>query len=148
MQIHVLFRFALFGMLLALNNYSDEVNIYIYGGFTMKEKHNMNYQAHLLEIVLVLVVILTMSFGNALARDEVSENLQLVGIIMSVDIRSHSVVVDVKTEGCLGERTFNYDRVDADSFRSNKVGTKIEFFIESSECSDRAVYKINSPERR
>jgi hypothetical protein len=108
-------------------------------------KHPSRTWASALAIILI---ILLMSAGNVFGNDTVEEPLRLVGILKSVNFETGSIVIDVMTEGCRGERTFTFDPEEDTVFSPDLRGKRVEFLINSNQCSDRSTYKIILPEGR
>ena len=75
------------------------------------------------------------------APAEAVDELNLTGILHSVDMRSHIVVVQVKSGSCSGQRKFI---IDDPSSLEGLEGKKISFSINSSVCRAGEIYKITS----
>ncbi len=113
----------------------------------MMKKTGMEHQTGAWKIIPALIIFLLMvGIGTVSAQDIKGDNLQLIGILKSVDVQLSRMVVDVKTEGCSGERIFRFDPSRAYSFNPSATGETIEFFIDSPECTSRAVYEITPME--
>ena len=87
-------------------------------------------------IVFVLFIGFVVLFANTLyAVDELS----LTGIVKSLDIKTKTVIIDVKSSSCRGLRTFTVDNT-ADF--QDLVLQKITFSIDSSICKRSETYRI------
>ncbi len=89
---------------------------------------------------MLLVIIIFMMFYSQLvwAVDE----LVLTGTIKSYNKERGIIIVDVKSEGCMGLREFMVlDRV-RDELDISLIGQEIEFKIESNMCKEGQVYKM------
>jgi hypothetical protein len=82
-------------------------------------------------------LLLVLSNSPADAVDE----LNLTGIVHTVDLRSGMVVIDVKSESCKGLRRF---RSDDPSDLKELEGIKVSFSINSSVCKAGEIYKITA----
>jgi len=67
------------------------------------------------------------------------DELHLNGVLRSIDLRTDTIVVDVRSEGCRGLRRF---RTDAAADLESSVGGKVSFFIDSSVCRGDTIYRI------
>jgi hypothetical protein len=96
----------------------------------------MKKHSYIFFILMFLFTVLNICSVNAL------DELFLTGVVRSVDSKSGIVIVDVKSEGCHGVRSFRVDNVsDLDGLE----GKKISFFINSSTCKGDEVYKMSLP---
>ena len=97
-------------------------------------------------LLLLAVSVLLLNGSSVFGMDE----LQLTGIVKDFDMKSGLMVVEVKTEGCLGERTFKIAReltheLSGDSRDELKIassGKKIYFGIDASRCKKDKIHKI------
>jgi hypothetical protein len=69
------------------------------------------------------------------------DELNLTGIVQSVDLKSGIAVVDVKSESCKGMRRF---RTDDPADLKELEGIKVSFLISSSACKAGEIYKITN----
>ncbi len=99
--------------------------------------HRNNRKRHTWKVSL-LAIILSMVGLNPAAADE---NLQLAGYVESIDMKDGIIVVDVRTAGCEGIKTFVFEPKD-DLFDRKDIGRKVEFFINSTDCTKKKVYTI------
>ncbi len=86
-------------------------------------------------------VIVTVLLGGSLsvfANDE----LNVTGIVKKIDAGTRTVIVDVKSSACRGERRFT---IDDTAMLAGSEGTSITFFIEGNECKNDVVYKMILP---
>jgi hypothetical protein len=91
-------------------------------------------------IVLMVMVILFCGAFFAGAVDE----LRLSGYIREVNTFNKTVVVDVRSEGCEGVKTFLVsDRAVIAQIEEN-VGSRMTFSINSSICREGAIYALSS----
>jgi hypothetical protein len=87
-------------------------------------------------VLLILILVFSaLSIYSAGAVDE----LYLTGVVMSIDLKSGTVLVDVKSHSCKGLHKF---RVDNAQELEGLYGKKISFSINSSVCSASEIYKI------
>jgi len=68
------------------------------------------------------------------------DELYLVGVIMSIDLRAGTVLLDVKSHNCKGLHRF---RVDDVSELSGLEGSKISFGLDSSVCKRDGLQKLS-----
>jgi hypothetical protein len=87
-------------------------------------------------LLMSVVAFLVLNIQSVKAKDE----LFLAGVVRTVIANSGTVVVDVKTEGCSGIRSFRTDNI---STLVASEGKAISFFIESSTCKSGVVYKMH-----
>lgn len=86
----------------------------------------------------LLFIFVALNIHSAYGVDE----LFLTGVVNRVDNKSKTVVVDVKSESCLGIRSFTVDY--SSTLSSNLIGKEISFKIDSSTCKGDTIYKIKS----
>lgn len=89
-------------------------------------------------VACLIVTMMTFIAANtAMAVDE----LYLCGIVKDVDSRSETVIVDVKSESCQGERRFRVSQAVIKSFipKSEKC-----FSIDSDTCVRAKIYDVVS----
>ena len=68
-----------------------------------------------------------------------TDEMVLVGIVQSVDTIASTVIIDVKTVGCNGQKIFNVDR---NSHFEGLIGKQIVFRTGSSTCGGHNMEKI------
>lgn len=85
-------------------------------------------------VSIAVAVLLILNVSMAGAVDE----LILTGIVRSVDAITSTVVIDVKSLNCGGQRTFISDRA---GILGTLIGKRIRFGINSSGCG-KDTYKI------
>jgi hypothetical protein len=102
-----------------------------------RSKYGGPQRSGLLTVLLAAAVLIAVSTGAkpALAHDE----LRLIGIIKTIDLKTGIVLVDVQTESCPGLRRFRADNIDA---LGKYVNQDISFYIDSSTCRDTAIHTI------
>ncbi|MDA8083868.1 MAG: hypothetical protein M0024_09460 [Nitrospiraceae bacterium] len=86
---------------------------------------------------MIIAVLLGGSL-SAFANDELS----VTGIVKKVDAGTRTVIIDVKSSACSGERRFT---IDNPATLADSEGTSITFFIDSNECKKDVVYKMILP---
>jgi hypothetical protein len=87
-------------------------------------------------LLMSVVAFLVLNIQSANAKDE----LFLAGVVRTVVANSGTVVVDVKTEGCSGIRSFRADDI---SKLAASEGKTISFFIDSSTCKSGIIHKMH-----
>lgn len=91
-------------------------------------------------IFLAIVASLILTDFPVLAVDE----LYLTGILNSVDVKSGTVTVNVKSQSCPGPRRF---RVENAADLEGEAGREITFFINSQSCKGTTVYTMRDVTR-
>lgn len=87
-------------------------------------------------VVSISVIVLTMLNINIVcAVDE----LMLTGVVQSVDTRAGTILINVKSASCGGQKTFTADKV---GHFEGLIGKLIRFNIASSSCAGNYIYKI------
>jgi len=86
-------------------------------------------------LFIVFLVFSAFWIHSAGAVDE----LYLVGVVMSVDLRTGTVLVDIKSHNCKGLHRF---RINDASELEGLSGKKVSFAINSSVCLPGEVYNI------
>ena len=86
----------------------------------------------------ISLLALTMSGQQALAADD-HDQLQLTGIIKSVNAVTGLVTVDVVSSSCSGMRVFKADKLE---MLEAYVDQKVSFFVDSNKCEVKATYTI------
>ncbi len=87
-------------------------------------------------IVFILLVGLVVLFTTVVyAEDELS----LTGIVKSLNNKTRTAIIDVKSSSCRGLRTFTVDNPDV---FQDLVDQKIIFSIDSSTCKRNETYRI------
>jgi len=96
-------------------------------------------------LFLPIMLIAVFAFATpAAGQPNNSDSLLLTGVVMNIDRVSKKVVVDVKTLGCTGTKTFIMD--DMSSLRA-RTGEKIDFYIASDHCPASQGSKMLWPRR-
>jgi len=88
---------------------------------------------------MLLVSILAFSVLSIHSVGAVDE-LYLVGVIMGIDLKAGTVLVDVKSHNCKGLHRF---RVDDASALGGLEGRKISFGLDSSVCRSEVLQKLS-----
>ncbi len=91
-------------------------------------------------IFLMIVASLILTAFPVLAVDE----LYLTGTLNSVDVRSGTVTVNVKSQHCRGLRRFRAENV---SDLEGEAGREITFFINSQSCRGGTIYTMRGVTR-
>ena len=86
-------------------------------------------------VFIMLVGFVILSAGTLHAEDELS----LTGVVKSLNIKTKTVIINVKSTSCIGLKTFAVD--NADDFQ-DLVDQKITFSINSSTCKRNETYRI------
>ncbi|MCL5024101.1 MAG: hypothetical protein M1497_12190 [Nitrospirae bacterium] len=87
--------------------------------------------------IVLVFAFLVLTTHHAKAVDE----LYLTGFLNSVDVKSGTVVVNVKSRSCPGLRRFRVGKTeDVEGF----VGKRVAFSIDSSVCKGGAIYRIRT----
>jgi len=86
----------------------------------------------------IVLLLLTVSGRPALAALDYDQ-LQVTGVITSVNAVTGLVTVDVTSSSCQGIRTFKADKIEK---LQEYVDQRVSFFIESDKCEVKEVYTI------
>ncbi len=94
-----------------------------------------NKKLRYLIVFILLAGFVALFAGNIYAEDELS----LTGIVKSLNVKTKTVVINVKSSSCRGLRTFAVDNPDD---YQDLVDQKIIFSIDSSICKRNETYRI------
>jgi hypothetical protein len=86
----------------------------------------------------IFLLVLTMSGQPALAALD-HDQLQVTGVIKSVNAVTGLVTVDVTSSSCHGTRIFKADKVEK---LEAYVDQRVSFFIDSDTCEVKEIYTI------
>ncbi len=97
----------------------------------------INKKPYVMSFILILIgAFLVLNVPSAKAGDD---DLDLTGIIKSVDEKQGTVTIKVLSSGCEGIKKFNYhDTLKA----SENIGKKVRFALDSEICNGNEIYRI------
>lgn len=88
--------------------------------------------------MVIVLLALTVTGQPALAAGDLDQ-LQLTGVIKSVNAVTGLVTVEVASSSCRGMRIFKADKLDK---LEEYVEQKVSFFIDSNRCNVKEIYTI------
>lgn len=86
--------------------------------------------------LILTIIFLMLNIGYVFG-----ENLSLWGVVKSINLKTGSIVVDVNSGGCAGERTFKFNSKES-KLKSDISGKKVHFSLDSSECMKDRIHYI------
>ena len=90
------------------------------------------FPIHFLPLLLIALVGFMITAGVAQAQN--IEHLYLTGVVEDYDDQLNQVVIDVKTLGCKGTKTFLSNNLNKYKL---VIGQKVDFYINSEHCPER-----------
>lgn len=103
-----------------------------------KSKARISFLVIFLGCFLVVFLSTLVLMGSLVSA---ADELYLNGVVQSVDVKSGTIVVDVKSQSCPGLRRFSVGNAAG---LEGLEGEKVSFSINGSNCRSGAMYKIIS----